>query len=378
MKLKKKEGDVAKKEKVKIPDRIQELEKELANTKYNKRTQMSIGLLKARIAKLREKQESRGKGSKGGDGYAVRKTGDGTVLLLGFPSVGKSTLLNQLTNANSEVGAYAFTTLTCIPGLLEYKHAKIQVLDVPGVVRGAARGTGRGKEVLSVMRNADLALIVVDVNHPAHLEILRKEVYDTNIRLDKQRPDVKITKTGKGGIRMGATCKLTKINSDTVKAICKEFSLVNADIVIREDITDDEFIDCIEDNKVYMPSIVAINKIDMVPEDKLAQIKKKVCPDICISAKEDIGMGELKDLIFDKLCLIRVFMKEPGKKADMGIPMIMHIGCMIKDVCDKLHKDFSRKFRFARVTGNSAKFAAQKLSINHVLMDGDVLELHIE
>src|SRR3989338_4757013 len=146
-----------------MPDynqKIKELEEELRTTKYNKATQGHIGLVKAKIALLKEKQESRSqsKTGKSDHGYSVRKSGDGTVLLLGFPSTGKSTLLNKLTDAHSEVAAYAFTTLTCIPGIMEYQQAKIQILDVPGVVEGAASGRGRGREVLAVIRNADLVL----------------------------------------------------------------------------------------------------------------------------------------------------------------------------------------------------------------------------
>jgi ribosome-interacting GTPase 1 len=138
-----------------LAEKIKELEERISKTKYNKKTQHAIGLYKAQLARLKEKQRARSRRKKG-EGYAVRKTGDGTVVLLGFPSVGKSTLLNALTNANSPVGTYAFTTLTVIPGILDYKFAKIQVLDVPGVVHGAAAGTGRGKEVLAIIRNSDL------------------------------------------------------------------------------------------------------------------------------------------------------------------------------------------------------------------------------
>ena len=119
---------------------IKEFEDELKKTKYNKATQGHIGIVKAKIAQLRENQETRTQKKTGSSeyGYSVRKSGDGTVLLLGFPSAGKSTLLNKLTDAHSEVAAYAFTTLTVIPGMMEYKQAKIQILDVPGIVSGAA------------------------------------------------------------------------------------------------------------------------------------------------------------------------------------------------------------------------------------------------
>jgi len=75
------------------------------------------------------------------------KSGDARVALIGFPSVGKSTLLNRLTNTHSEAGAYEFTTLTCIPGKIEYNGANIQLLDLPGIIEGASAGKGRGRQV---------------------------------------------------------------------------------------------------------------------------------------------------------------------------------------------------------------------------------------
>jgi 50S ribosome-binding GTPase len=107
----------------------------------------------------------------------VTKTGDARVGLVGFPSVGKSTLLSVLTGTESEAAAYEFTTLTCIPGVIQYKGAKIQLLDLPGIIEGAKDGKGRGRQVISTARTCGLILITLDATKPlAHKLIIEKEL----------------------------------------------------------------------------------------------------------------------------------------------------------------------------------------------------------
>ena len=359
---------------------IKELEDRIASTKYNKKTQHAIGQYKAKIAQLKSREEARsgiGSGGGSGSGWEVRRTGDGTVILLGFPSAGKSTLLNTLTGTESEIGAYAFTTLTCIPGMLDYKHSKIQILDVPGIVKGAASGRGRGKEVLAAMRSADLCLILLDATRPEEYNVIVKEIYDTHIRLNQVKPDVKIVKTAKDGIRIGATLPLSYLDEITIKSIFREFRINNADVVLRDDINADQLIDCIEANKKYMPAITVINKCDLVTPDELDRIMKKFNADLAISAQQKLRVNDLKDLIFDELDFIRIYLKEPRKAADTDVPLIVFKNCSVQDVCNKLHRDFVDKFRFARVWGRSAKFDGQKIMLKHHLKDGDILEIHL-
>jgi len=358
--------------------KVKELEEELSTTKYNKKTQGHIGLVKAKLAKIKEEYQRKAAAKGKGEGFSVKRSGDATAIIVGFPSVGKSTLLNAITNANSPVGAYAFTTLTCIPGLMEYNHSKIQVLDVPGIVEGAATGRGRGKEVLACAQSADLVIILLDVFHPEHLEVVKKEIFETGLRINQKPPQVKISKKLRGGIDIGLTVKLTKINEDTIKAILKEFRLDNSSIVIREDISDDQLIDAIEGNKKYIPAITVLNMIDMVNSKELERIKAITKPDICISAEKRMNTEYLKKIIFERLEFIRVYCKEAGKKADMGVPLIMRKGNTLKDVCLKLHKDFLSKFRFVRIWGKSAKFDGMILrKLEHVLQDEDIVEIHL-
>jgi uncharacterized protein len=366
--------------KVSNNDKIKELEQRITDTKYNKKTQHAIGLYKAQIAKLKQKQEARSSVGKGSSGYSVRKTGDATVVLLGYPSVGKSSILNKITNAKSPVGNYAFTTLDVIPGVLKYKHAKIQILDVPGVVAGAASGRGRGKEVLAVIRNADLIMIILDSYHPEHYKSLQKEINDTGVRINQEKPIVKIVKKSRGGINIGSTLKLDQLDNDTIKSILMEFKLNNVDIVIRTNINADQLIDAIEANKSYVPALIIANKADLLNEKTTKEFTQNlgIEPDLFISANTNLNMDILKEKIFNKLNFMRIYLKEIGKKPDMKEPIIMIKGNSIKDVCIKLHKDFLTKFKSARVWGTSAKFDAQKIvKTEHVLQDNDVLEIHL-
>lgn len=377
---KKKRAEVVERKDLTIHEKIKELEEEISRTKYNKKTQHAIGLLKAKLAVLKERalqRSSVGK-SKGDERFSVRKTGDGTVVLLGFPSVGKSTLLNKLTNAKSDIGAYSFTTLRAIPGLMEHKYAKIQIIDLPGIVSGAASGRGRGKEILGILRNADLILILVEAINPKHYKAMLKEVYEAGIRVNQKKPDVKITKKERGGIIVGTTVKLTKTDKKTVEGIAREMKLNNAEILIRTDIDADQLIDVIEGKRRYTKALTIITKMDLVNEEKLKEISKKIGSDLEVSAENDVGTGELKELIYNKMELIRIFLKEVNKKADMQEPLIMFKGCTIRDVCLKLHRDFVDKFKFARVWGKSAKFDGQLFrKLDNILSDNDVLELHL-
>ena len=144
--------------------KIAEIETEMARTQKNKATNSHLALLKTKLAKLKREliEPAGGKGGAGGEGFDVKSSGDARVGLIGFPSVGKSTLLTKLTGQFSEAADYEFTTLTCIPGVYNYRGTKVQLLDLPGIIEGAKDGKGRGKQVIGVARTCTLILIVLD------------------------------------------------------------------------------------------------------------------------------------------------------------------------------------------------------------------------
>lgn len=181
----------------------------------------------------------------------MSKVGDARVALIGFPSVGKSTLLQMLTGTESIAAAYEFTTLTCIPGNImysmqcvcvrgnffhryqqitvltlhsrpRYKGTKIQLLDLPGIIEGAAHGKGRGRQVVACAKSADMVMMVLDAGKEAgnkHREILERELEIVGIRLNKRPPNIAYVKKDTGGVKFNATVPLTKLGADPAKVI---------------------------------------------------------------------------------------------------------------------------------------------------------------
>jgi small GTP-binding protein len=364
-----------------IEEQITDIEEEIKNTQYNKATQHHIGKLKAKLARLRDELEKRRASQRGGGaarGYSVRKSGNATVAIVGFPSVGKSTLLNKITDAESDVGAYQFTTLSIIPGILEYKGAKIQILDMPGLIKGASKGKGRGKEVISAARSADLILLMVDV-FSYNIDTLTEELYKAGFRLNQKPPEIAISKHDRGGINVNTTVKLTKTTEEIITSILGSYGYVNADIVIRENITDDQLIDFISGNKIYVPAIITMNKTDLITKEQYNELKNKLkdFKIIPISAESNKGLEKLKNTIFQSLSFIRLYMRPHGGKTDYKEPLVIKSNSTVGMICDVLHRDFRKKFRYAMIWGKSAKFPGQIVGLDHILKDQDVLTIVI-
>ncbi|MEM0493190.1 MAG: GTP-binding protein [Candidatus Thermoplasmatota archaeon] len=362
-----------------IEQQIKELEDEIFKTQKNKATEHHIGKLKAKIAYLKGELEKRRSSRQSGVGFTVKKSGDATVGIVGFPSVGKSTLLNQLTDASSRVGDYDFTTVKTIPGMMVYKGAEIQILDLPGIIEGASQGRGRGREILSAIRNVDLVMVMIDPYSIDRLRCIENELYNSGIRLNQHPPDVVIKKTTHGGLNITSTVPLSHLDEPMIKGIASQF-VINADIIIREDITEDQLIDAFARNRVYVPALLVLNKIDLISSSEVERIKSDLKSKgwdniIPISSKNLLGLDSLKEVIYTNLSFIRVYMKPSGKEPDYKEPMILREGATIRDVCCNLHRDMVRDFRYAVVWGPSAKHNGQKVGLEHRLMDTDIVTL---
>lgn len=347
---------------------IENIEKEIRETPYHKGTERHIARLKSRLVRIREEkiQKIFKASGGGGGGFGVKHTGDATIALVGPPSVGKSSILNALTNAESRVGAYDFTTLNVVPGMMKYQGAYLQLLDIPGIVEGAATGKGRGKEVLSIARNADLLLLIVDTKRIAMVDDIKYELEKNGVRLDKKPPKVTIIKAHSGGIKIAATAKLD-ISVETIKDLASDFRLTNADIIIKENVSADDLIDAFIGNRVYIPYLVVINKSD------LGKKRRAENDYTYTSTQTGVGLDELKQRIWDKLEYIRVYPIKFSKKDDEK-PLIVKKGVSLGEIVDILRLDPELNITKAKISGNGAKYKGQEVSLRFIPGDGTIVE----
>ncbi|PWA01365.1 hypothetical protein BB558_002539 [Smittium angustum] len=346
-----------------ILEKIADIEREISKTQKNKATEYHLGLLKGKLARYRaELLEPKGSAAKG-EGFDVLKSGDARVVLIGFPSVGKSTLLSKLTGTKSEVANYEFTTLTCIPGKFMYKGANIQLLDLPGIIQGASEGKGRGRQVIAVARTADMVLMMLDsTKSHSQRELLEKELETVGIRLNKKTPDIYYKVKKGGGISYNAVVKQSQLTERLVADILQQYKVFNAEVLVRQDVTIDEFID------------VAYNKIDEVTIEEVDKIAREDHT-VVISAEEDLNMEVLKDSIWEHLNLLRVYTKKHGEYPDFSEGLILRNGATIETACHSIHRSLVNDFKYGLVWGTSSKHNPQRVGLSHALENEDVIQI---
>ncbi|KII93634.1 hypothetical protein PLICRDRAFT_171363 [Plicaturopsis crispa FD-325 SS-3] len=333
-----------------VVEKIKEIEAEMARTQKNKATEYHLGLLKAKLARYRAQLlEPASKGGPAGVGFDVSKSGDARVALIGFPSVGKSTLLSKTTHTASETAAYEFTTLTAIPGVIEYQGARIQLLDLPGIVEGASQGRGRGRQVVSTAKTADLILIMLDATKSEEQRhLLEVELDAVGIRLNKNKPDVVFKRRTTGGITLNTTVKLTRTDEKTIRSVLASYKLHNCDVMIREDISIDEFIDVLIGTRKYLPCLYVYNKIDSISLEQMDKLARSP-HSVVISCEMDLNLDYLIERIWAELGLVKIYTKKRGVKPDLDDPVCLRKGATVETVCNGIHRSLAANFRYGLV-----------------------------
>ncbi|KAI9722115.1 MAG: Ribosome-interacting GTPase 2 [Chrysothrix sp. TS-e1954] len=367
---------------VNITERIKEIEDEMRRTQKNKATEYHLGLLKGKLARLRAQllEPTPGAGAGGGQGFDVSKSGDARIALVGFPSVGKSTFLSKITKTRSEVAAYSFTTLTAIPGVLEYGGAEIQVLDLPGIIEGAAEGKGRGRQVISAAKTSDLILMILDATKRAEQRaLLEAELESVGIRLNREPPNIYLKAKKAGGMKITFQSPPKKLDEKMLYNILRDYKILNCEVLVRDEngspATVDDFIDVImKDHRKYIKCLYVYNKIDSISLDFLNKLAREPNT-VVMSCELDLGVQDVVDRSWEELRLIRLYTKKRGVAPDFNDAMIVRSNSSIEDVCNGIHRTLTDNFKYALVWGTSAIHAPQKVGLGHIVRDEDVVSI---
>lgn len=365
-------------------DKLVALELMLSTIPKHKGTEKMQLQIKRNLSKLKkevEKEKELKKGGSGGTSFFVRKEGAAQVALAGLPNSGKSTILNKLTGKDVDIGHYAFTTVKPTPAMLQYKGIQIQLVDMPGLIEGVSLGKGMGGPLISAIRAVDAIVILVDlsVDPVKDLELILKELEAKGLRLNKKVPNIEIQKIPTGGIEIIGENFLVECNSQDVKKILQEERVHNAIVTIKEPVTLTDIFEVLDSSLEYKRAIIIGTKGDLPgSKEGLEKLQNhvqnfKVFP---VSAINHVNLDILPSEIFSILGIIRVYTRSPGREID-NEAMPMKIDSTALDAAKKVHKNLYKNFKFARVWGDSAKFDGQRVGPEHVLRDGDIIEIHI-
>lgn len=188
--------------------------------------------------------------------------------------------------------------------------------------------------------------MVLDVLKPlVHKKLLEHELEGFGIRLNKQPPNINFRRKDKGGINLNSTVPQSELDLDTVKTILSEYKIHNADITLRFDATTDDLIDVIEGNRIYIPCIYLLNKIDQISIEELDVIYK-IPHCVPVSAHHRWNFDDLLELMWEYLKLIRIYTKPKGQLPDYSSPVVLHVDRRsIGDFCNKLHRTIAKEFK---------------------------------
>ncbi|MBS7652402.1 MAG: GTPase [Candidatus Bathyarchaeia archaeon] len=365
-------------------ERLRLMQEFLSLVPKHKGTEKLCAHVRTQISQLREEIERRKQMKRGtAPSYFIEKQGAAQVVILGPTNVGRSSLLRAVTGSNPEVAPYPFTTRLPVPGMLPYMDIQFQLVEAPPIVQGASEGRGDGNRVLSLARNADGLIIMVDLTQDPvenYLTVVG-ELEKARIQTTKPEGCVEIRRRGHGSdIQFIWEGELVGTTPEEVVGLLKEYRITSALVRIKGRVTIDLVEDAVFGSSVYRPTIILANKVDMALSlDGLNQLKEAAKPHevLAISAHKTPNLSELLGRkLFEMLGIIRIYTKEPGREPS-PVPIVWKGRTTVAEVAKALHTDFYKRFKYARLWGPSSKFPGEKVGLDRELSDGDIIELHV-
>ena len=304
-----------------VPERIEALEHMLAVMPHHKGTDHLRAELRTKIARLTEEGQRQHGGARA-NLFSVRKEGAGEIALLGPPNSGKSRLVAALSGAEPKVAGYPFTTQTPFPAMMPYENVHVQLVDLPPLVVG-----GTPAWIRPIVRQADLLLLVADLSDDplTDLETCQAELVAMRVEPVADAPPA----------------------------------------------SPDAWV-------VQKPALVVANKLDVAGAADVYELVVEACggrwPTLAVSAEQGHGLEALREDVFRRLDVVRVYTRAPGQAIDRTRPFVLRRGETLEALAETIHKDWRERLRYAHVWG-SGKFQGQRVGRSYAPADGDVVEL---
>lgn len=303
-------------------EKVAALEALISTVPKHKGTDRLRADLRRQLSNLREEAQKRKKHGGHSSAYVVEREGAGQVIVLGPANAGKSALVRALTNALPEVSAAPFTTWRPLPGMMPVENVQVQLVDTPALDGSHVEGA-----LFELARRADLLLVMVDLKADP-----LKQIEDS-------------------------------------LAVLAEHRIVPLAWKVRYSN---------QEHTSFLPLLVLVNKCDDEGEEEdfdiFCELFEGECPLLPVSAETGYNLERLKRFVFDRLEVIRVYARPPGKEPDLERPFVLKKGATVEELAQKIHRDFYEKLKSARVWGSSA-FEGQQVQRDYVLQDGDIVEL---
>lgn len=305
-----------------VQEQIALLEELISVVPKHKGTDHLRADLRRNLSKLKERAQTRSGAGRRQSTFRIEKEGVAQVAVVGAPNVGKSALVAALTNATPEVSQSPYTTWEPTPGMMPIDDIQVQLIDTPPLYPEYVES-----QLMDLLRRVDLVLLVVDLEtHPLEqLEQTLALLKDHRIWPNRHRECYE-------GARQAA----------------------------------------------FKPFLIVANKADDDGAEELFQLFRELLeedwPCIPVSARTGRNLGTLKQAVFERLGVMRIYTKPPGRPADMSAPFVVKSGSTVEEFAARVHKDFLESLASARVWG-SAEFDGQSVGRDYVLQDGDVVEL---
>ncbi len=289
----------------------------MATIPKHKGTEHMRADIRRRMARVRTEAARKRSAGRGPTWQHVPREGAGQIVLVGPPNAGKSRLLAALSNASPIVAPYPFATRIPLPGMVAFENVQIQLVDLPPIAPETA-----DPWLFALIRHAHAALLVADLASDDLLSSIEEALELLS------RFNVRLVRTG----------------------------------VSEEGV----------------PTLLIAAKTD-VPgaSERLGMLRELIAdrfPLLAVSAEAGTNIDALRAEMFALLNVIRVYTKAPGHRADLSAPFVLKRGATVQEAAAVVHKDFSERLKFARIWGARA-FDGQMVQREHILEDGDILEL---